>query len=107
MTIAYIAHPISGNVEANLAHLREIIRNINLTMPDVVPFVPYYTDVVSLDDNVPAERERGMKNGAELLQRGFIDEVWLTGDRISNGMVYETALAQINGIPVVNKIGLF
>jgi hypothetical protein len=30
MTIAYIAHPISGDVEANLADICRIVRKINL-----------------------------------------------------------------------------
>ena len=104
MKIVYIAHPISGDIEANLADLRRIIRRINLEYPDVVPLAPYYADIVSLDDNIPEERERGIKNDTALLERGFIDEVWLTGPRISFGMNCEVKLADKMGIPVVNLI---
>lgn len=105
MIIAYIAHPISGDIETNLADLRRIVRKINLEYPDVVPFVPYYVDIVSLDDTIPEERTRGIKNDMEILERGIPDEVWLTGPRISFGMDMECIAAREKGIPVIDKIG--
>lgn len=107
MKIVYIAHPISGDIEGNLADLRRIVRKINMEFPDVVPFVPYYADIVSLDDNIPEERERGIKNDIAILKSGCVDEVWLTGERISNGMAAEKDLASKLGIPVydfINKL---
>lgn len=104
MKVAYIAHPISGDIEANLADLRRIVRKINLEQPDVVPFVPYYVDIVSLDDNVPEERERGIKNDTYILRSGVVDEVWLTGARLSTGMAAEKNLAIEMGIPVIDLI---
>lgn len=108
MKIVYIAHPIGAKtkegIERNLADLRRIVRKINLNYPDIVPFVPYYSDVVSMDDNVLAERERGIKNDKAILEAGFIDELWLTGDRISNGMTEERNIALIEMIPVIDYI---
>lgn len=104
MKICYIAHKISGDIEANLADLRRIIRYINLTYSDIVPFCPYYADIVSLDDNVPEERERGIKNDVALFQSGCIEELWLTGDIISKGMEEERQLAYMYDIPVIDKI---
>jgi hypothetical protein len=66
-----------------------------------VPFAPYYLDVCCLDDNNPAERQRGMDNDAALFERGFIDELHLYGDRISEGMKIEILLALHTGIPVI------
>lgn len=103
MKIVYIAHPISGDVEGNLADLRRIVRKINLEYPDVVPFVPYYADIVSLDDNIPEERARGMKNDMEIIERGIPDELWLTGNRVSFGMGMERIAAIKHGIPVIDK----
>lgn len=100
MKIAYIAHPISGDIEGNLKKIRAINRTINLEEPDVVPFAPYYLDCVSLDDNVLEERERGIKNDIELMKRGFIDELRLYGDRISNGMLAEIKMALKFNVPV-------
>lgn len=104
MKIAYIAHPIGGDIEGNLADLRRIIRKINLQHPDVVPFVPYYADIVSLDDNVTEERRHGIRNDAEILNRKIPDELWLTGDRVSIGMLAEIGIAESVGIAVVDKI---
>lgn len=109
MKIVYIAHPIGAatkeGIEQNLSDLRRIVRKINLEHNDIVPFVPYYADIVSMDDNVPAERERGIKNDTAILESGCIDELWLTGDRLSNGMIAERNIALIENIPVVDNIG--
>jgi hypothetical protein len=103
MKIVYIAHPISGDIKGNLEKIRQIVREINLNEPDVVPFAPYWIDCHALDDTIPAERERGIKNDHEFLTRGFIDEMWLFGDRISNGMSHEVAIALKQRIPVISQ----
>lgn len=105
MKIAYIAHPISGDIEGNLKDIRRILRHINITHPDIVPFCPCYADIVSLDDNVPAERERGIQNDIAILKSGIVNELWLTGDKLSNGMSHERDLAIELGIPVIDLIG--
>lgn len=105
MKICYIAHPIGGDVENNLADLRRIVRKINLEQPAVIPFVPYYADVVSLDDSIPAERARGVWNATAVLHSGVVKEVWLTGDRMSPGMAVEMTVAKELGIPVIDLIG--
>lgn len=102
MKVVYIAHPISGNIKENLESIRRIVRNINLSNNDVVPFAPYWLDCHALNDSIPEERERGIKNDIELFNRDFIDEVWLYGDRVSNGMKAEIALAEKLGIPVLD-----
>ena len=100
MKIVYISHPISGDIEGNLAKIRGIIQHINLTMPDVVPFVPYYADIVSLDDSDVNQRNRGINNHVELFFRKIMDEIWLYGDNISEGMQNEIDLALMLDIPV-------
>jgi hypothetical protein len=102
MKIVYIAHRISGDVQGNLAKIRDIVRRINLEMPDVVPFVPYYADVVSLDDSNPAERARGIKNDIAIMSRGVIDELWVCSP-ISPGIRGEMDLANRLGLPVMFK----
>lgn len=101
MKVCYLAHPIGGDVKGNLYKLREIVRSVNLEYPDVVPFAPYYADVVSLDDNVPSERERGIKNDLYILKSGIVQELWLYGNRISNGMAGEIEVAKEIGIKIV------
>ena len=102
MKIVYIAHPIGGDVDANLSKIRRIVRQINLSQPNIVPFVPYYADVVSMFDSIPEERERGIKNDIYLLKKGFIDELWLYGPRISKGMAAEIEIAKEMGIKIVS-----
>lgn len=99
--VIYIAHPISGDIKENLHSIRKIVRHLNLSKTDIVPFVPYYVDVVSLDDNNPVERERGIQNDIALFERGVIDEVHLYGDKISDGMQQEILLARRLNIPVI------
>lgn len=102
MRIVYIAHPIGGDIENNLASLRRIIRSINSYETHTVPFCPYYADVVSLNDNDPAQRARGLKNDIEILSRaGMVDELRLYGPTISPGMRLEIETAHYMGIPIV------
>jgi hypothetical protein len=101
MKIVYIAHPISGDIKGNLEKIRLIVRHINLSNLDVVPFAPYWLDCHALDDTVLQERERGIRNDEEFFIRGVIDELWLYGDRISNGMRHEITKALNCAIPVI------
>jgi hypothetical protein len=100
MKIVFISHPISGDVNGNLMKIKNIVRNINLKNKELVPFVPYYADCIALNDTIPAERNRGLKNIEELFKRKIIDEVWLCGDKISRGMIKEIKLVQKYNIPV-------
>lgn len=102
MKIAYIAHPISGDVNVNIIKVLAIIKHINLTEPDTVPFAPYLPDCMAMDDSIAEQRERGIRNDIALFRAGFIDEVRLYGDVVSSGMIQEIKLANELGIPVVN-----
>ena len=101
MKIVYIAHPISGDIKGNLEKIRLIVRELNLNDPDIVPFAPYWLDCHALNDDVPEERERGIRNDEEFFVRGVIDELWLFGPRISTGMSHEITKAINCGIPVI------
>lgn len=105
--IVYIAHPISGDIEANLKDLRRILRDINLHSPEIIPLAPYYGDCVALDDSVPVERRKGIDNSIYLLDTGIFDELWLTGDKISPGMEYEITHFKLQGKSIKNHIGKF
>lgn len=102
MKIVYIAHPISGSVEFNLMSIRNIVRTINIMEPDIIPFVPYYADVVSMDDSDPVQRARGIKNDHAILTSGIVDELWFYR-RISEGVKAEIEIAKQMGIPVIDK----
>jgi len=103
MKIIYIAHPISGDIEGNLNKIVEIARHINLTLPNVTPIAPYFLDCHALNDDIPEERQRGITNDSEFFIRRIMDEVWLYGDKISNGMKQEIRQARAMNIPVISK----
>ena len=104
MRIIYIAHPIAGNVEANLKSIRAIVKDINEKYHDVVPLVSYYADVVSLGDDVPELRARGIKNGLAIIKKKeFLDEMWVFGKVISPGVKKEIITALECKIPVLAK----
>jgi hypothetical protein len=103
MKIVYIAHPIKGDVFNNSLKVRKIIREINLTQSDILPFAHYLVDLLCLNDDTPSERQRGINNDTALMKAGFIDEIWLYGDRISNGMKHEIELAKVLYIPIISK----
>lgn len=100
MKVAYIAHPIGGDVAANLRRIRWIVRLINLKNKSIVPFVPYYADCLALKDEIESERIRGIANDLALMSKGFIDYLWLYGPRISKGMRHEIAVASKYDIKV-------
>jgi hypothetical protein len=107
MKIVYIAHPIGvfggTSLEENIKSVIQICRDINLNMHEYVPFVPYLSDLYSLEDSVEDERERGLKNCITVIEKGFIDELWLYGNRISNGMWFEIKKCLELNIPVFAK----
>jgi hypothetical protein len=103
MKIVYIAHPISGDVVGNLKKVKTILRYINLYEDCIVPFAHYVIDCQVLDDTIIEERERGIENDVALLKAGFINEMWLYGNRISEGMKHEIKLAKSLGILVIPK----
>jgi hypothetical protein len=48
-------------------------------------------------------RELGLEAGLECFYRGYVDELWLFGDYISEGMNQEINLAKKMNIPVIPK----
>lgn len=98
--VVYICHPISGNVGYNTRSVRQIMRHIYQTEPDVVPFAPYLTTLQVLDDKRPEQRKLGIESNKTFLKRGCVDEMWLYGDRISDGMAEEIMIALFLGIKI-------
>lgn len=97
--IIYIAHPIGGDVKGNLIKVGEIYRQLSLENK-VIPFAPYIASISCLDDNSPKERAIGFSHNKAIFESGCIDEVWLFGGVISNGMQQEIEWANNLNIPV-------
>lgn len=101
MKIAYIVHPIAGDVHGNVQKILEIVKGINRTRSNVVPFAPYIADVLVLDDDDAGQRSRGIGNDMAILKSGIVNELWVYGPRISGGMKAEIELAFELNIPIV------
>lgn len=97
--VVFISHPLRGDLEGNTNKVKEICRE--LINDDIIPLAAHLLFPTFLDDNIQEERETGMKGTLELLSRS--DEVWVYGEKISEGMKKEIELAQRLGIPVVYK----
>ncbi len=100
MKIVYISHPIKGDKAGNIEKIIKIVRSINLFLPDIVPLTNYIADCLALNDDVKEERDKGLSNDEAILQSGIVDELWVFGNEISDGMRIEIDVAQKIGIPV-------
>lgn len=101
--VVFISHPLKGDVEGNINKVREICRELILD-GKVIPLATHMLFPTFLDDDVHEERRTGLDGTLELLKRS--DEVWVYGDRISEGMKEEIELAKEIKIPIVFKSNL-
>jgi hypothetical protein len=96
----YIASPyrgrteqeIAGNVAAAIKYCRHAVNQ------DVFPICPHIYLTRFLDDLSAAERRLGLDMGLQLLRE--CSELWVFGERISEGMRGEIAEAQRHGIKI-------
>lgn len=96
--LIYIAHQVGGDVQANVQSILAICKQIHTA--DIIPVVPYLVALQYLRDHVSEDRELGTQANLEFLRRKLVDEVWLCGPRISEGMKAEILLAQSQQIPI-------
>lgn len=96
MKQVYICSPYKGDTEHNLIKARGFCRFA--CMNGFVPIAPHIHNTQFLDDSIPEEREAGLYLGMEILKRS--DEVWVLGERISEGMKAEIAVAKLYGIKI-------
>lgn len=93
----YVCSPLSGNIERNIKKAKEYCREVSLKGFLPVASHIYFTQF--LDDNNLEERNMGMDMGLELLK--LCDEVWIFGDRISEGMKKEIEFAKELNIKII------
>lgn len=97
----FIAHPISGDVKGNIEKVLKICAQVH--SKNVIPVAPYLVSLHYLDDNVEEDRGLGIEANHECFRRRYVDELWLFGNRISNGMRQEILLAWQIDIPILAK----
>ena len=81
MKKVYICAPLGGDVEHNLENAKKYTEFA--LKCGTAPVVPHFY-ALCLNDNDPKEREIGMAAGLALLW--FCDEMWIFGDKMSEGM---------------------
>ena len=89
----YICSPYAGDVESNTAAARRYSRFA--VEAGYIPIAPHLLFLQFLDDNKPKERELGLFFGNAILSK--CAEMWVFGDRISEGMEAEIKRATWKG----------
>lgn len=91
MKKVFICSALRGDPENNIAKAEEYCRWAMVTH-GVLAIAPHIYFTRFLDDDLPAERELGIRAGLELLKE--CDELWYFGERITTGMVREINMAK-------------
>lgn len=102
--LVYVAHPVSGDVAANLARARRWVRWILDTYTHIAPVANWITYCEVLDDDCAEHRNRSLLHDCALVER--CDWLWLVGGRITDGMRAEAMAARMAGVEVWDRTDL-
>ena len=97
MKLIYICSPFRGDTAANTEAAQRYCRDAY--EKNCIPVAPHLYLPRFLDDDVPEERDLALRIGLRLID--YCSEVWVHGDRISNGMRGEIDYATTTGKKVV------
>ncbi|MDB5188064.1 MAG: hypothetical protein JWO50_584 [Candidatus Kaiserbacteria bacterium] len=98
MKFVFIAHPMSGDIEGNMQKVVAICRSIH--SEEIIPVFP---SALTRRYLTPDPRDRALAQTMieEYFRRRIIDEVWLYGTDLTDGMKREVRFAVTYNIPVV------
>ena len=88
--IVYICSPYAGDIEMNVAAARKYSRFA--VERGYIPIAPHLLFPQFLNDGDPVERALGLFFGNAIMSK--CSEVWVFGERISNGMAAEIKRAR-------------
>lgn len=94
--LVYICSPFSGEVERNQENARRYCRFA--VDKGCIPIAPHLLFPQFMNDDNPADREIAMSMNMALLSK--CRELWVFGDRISNGMKAEIRCAEKRTQPI-------
>ena len=94
--LVYICSPLSGDVPGNTERARKFCRFA--LEKGQIPLAPHLMFPQFVNDDDPAERELAIFMDVILL--GKCDELWVFGDRISEGMAVEIEIAKKRRQPI-------
>ena len=97
--LIFVSSQYRGDVEKNTEKAKEYCKYI--LDQGHTPFAPHLLYPQLLNDNDHDERARGLLCGIDILLR--CNEVWVFGDKITEGMQFEIDYAELYGIPVMYK----
>jgi hypothetical protein len=96
MPLVYIASPYAGDVAVNTERARQYAKFA--VCKGCIPLAPHLLYPQFMDDADPKQRELGLRFALILL--GKCDELWVFGERVSEGMKAEIAKARRRGMPI-------
>ena len=96
MKKVFICSPYRGDIAGNIEQARRFSRMAAFC--GYCPITPHLLYPQFLGDGEPEERILGINLGVELML--ICDQVWIFGDKISDGMEYELNFAKEHRIPV-------
>ena len=96
MKLIYVCSPYRGDVKHNTNNARRYCRFV--CSQGAVPIAVHLHHTQFLDDDIPEERQLGLLLGLHVLRR--CNELWVFGDRVSEGMEAEIKTAHQIGIPI-------
>ena len=96
LPLVYIASPFAGDTQRNAERARGYCRLA--VSKGYIPLAPHLLYSQFMDDDDRETRERGIFFALVLL--GKCDEIWVFGERISEGMEREIAKARKRNMPI-------
>ena len=96
LPLVYVASPFAGDVERNTERTRGYCRFA--VSKGCIPLAPHLLYTQFMDDADKEHRKLGLFFAIVLL--GKCDELWVFGERISEGMTAEIAKAKKRGMPI-------
>lgn len=105
MKLIYICSPFrSDNKAEQYANVRAAQKYCrDAYKQNCIPVAPHLYLPQFLDDDTPAERDLALRIGLRLID--YCSEVWVHGDRVSDGMRGEIEYATATGKSVIYKNG--
>ncbi|MGF7185295.1 hypothetical protein GGQ84_001381 [Desulfitispora alkaliphila] len=95
-SFVYVCSPLRGDIERNIN--RAIGYSRFVYAEGGIPLAPHIIFTRFLDDEDPADRKAGIEMGIQLLRK--CDELWVFGEKITEGMDREVSVAKALKIPV-------
>ena len=91
----YICAPLGGDVQKNIEKAKQYERYVLFC--GAAPVVPHFYALI-LDDENPKERELGIRAAQACLWSA--DELWVFGNKVTEGMEAEIRYSKMLNIPV-------